>query len=82
MIKDKNIDIINSSEKLSKEEINKLKNKIIIYKNELAKLKTDIKNLNNETSNLNNINIKLENKLVSNNIEKKQMEIVDYYLRK
>ena len=82
IIKDKNIDIINSSEELSKEEINKLKKKIIIYENEISKLKADNNNLSNETTNLKNNIINLENKLVSNNIEKKQMKIIEYYLTK
>ena len=39
MIKDRNIDFINSPEVLSKVEIDNLKNKINIYENEISKLK-------------------------------------------
>lgn len=82
MIKDRNIDFINSPEVLSKVEIDNLKIKINIYENEISKLKKNNINLANEITNLNNNNINLENKLILRNIEKKQMQIIEFYLRK
>ena len=68
MIKDRNIDFINSPEVLSKVEIDNLKIKINIYENEISKLKKNNINLANEITNLNNNNINLENKLILRNI--------------
>ena len=82
MIKDKTINIINSPEELSSVERDNLKKKIIIYENEISKLKTDTNNLTNEINYLKNNNINLENKLIINSIEKKQLNIIEYYLKK
>lgn len=82
MIKDKTINIINSPEELSSVERDNLKKKIIIYENEISKLKIDTNNLTNEINYLKNNNINLENKLIINSIEKKQLNIIENYLKK